>query len=133
MPLDPDSYDALSSRPQQDRRKPGLEDVVESVLLLLVLAALGAVFFFLLLVEQTGIAACSGNLDGCDLTLLNATTWMIPGVVAVFVVLTTVGLIRRSKTRRRSRSIPLVGMVVTFIAFVIASVLVSIALQGATG
>jgi uncharacterized BrkB/YihY/UPF0761 family membrane protein len=99
-----------------------------SVVLLVVLIIIGAVLSFGVILEQLGVAGCSGATSTCDFGLLGVTTWITPVVALSFVVLTVLALAIRAKTSRPSWWVPLVGVVLTVIGFAVASALVSVAL-----
>jgi uncharacterized BrkB/YihY/UPF0761 family membrane protein len=115
------------------RRLPCTGDAIASVSLLLLLLLLGALLSFVVVLEQMGVAACSGNVDACDFTLLSVTTWITPAIALASVVLTIFVLSRRSKNSRSTWWVPVLGMAFTLLGFVIASILVSTAIQGGTG
>lgn len=115
------------------RRPAGVENLVATILLLILLMVVGAVLSFFVILQQTGIAACSPNPASCDHELLGVTTWITPSVVLLGIVLSIVSLSFRIRGSRRTWWVPLLGIGLTIIAFVVASMLVAAAIQGATG
>ncbi|MEN2742618.1 DUF6264 family protein [Microbacterium sp. X-17] len=116
------------------RRPAGAGNLVATILLLILLIVVGAVLSFFVILQQTGIAACSANPAVCDHELLGVTTWITPAVVLVGIVLSIVSVgLRRPASQRRTWWVPLLGLGLTVIAFVVASMLVAEATRGATG
>jgi uncharacterized membrane protein YhaH (DUF805 family) len=104
------------------------EDRAATIALTVILGLTGAVLSFGVLLQQTGVAACSGSAAACDYALLAATTWITPTVALAALVLSVVVLARRWRTRRRTWWVPVAGMLAAFAAFAVAS-LVAAALQ----
>ncbi|AJM78106.1 DUF1129 family protein [Rathayibacter toxicus] len=131
MAFDPHADDSRlrETHDPHDRQLRRREGTALTAVLLVLLVVCGAVLFVILLVELTGIAACSGNLGSCDFTLLGVTTWIIPSVVGVFIVLTLLSLVTGRKSSRSRWWIPVLGIVTSLVAFVIASALVSLAIH----
>ncbi|AZZ55351.1 hypothetical protein C5E08_05190 [Rathayibacter iranicus] len=102
-------------------------------MLLLFLLAAGAALSFIVLIEQMGIAACSGAPGVCDFALLGVTTSITPTATVLSAALSIVALFGRSRYPRRTRRVPIIGVIVTFFSFAIASWLISFALHRATG
>ena len=105
-----------------------MADLVVTIVLLILLVIVVAALSFTVILEQMGVAGCSGALASCNFTLLGVTTWITPLVGVASVVLTLAALATRAKSSRRSWWVPLVGLLLTVFAFTVASVLVSVAL-----
>lgn len=69
----------------------------------------------------------------CDVELLGVTTWITPTVTVLPAALSIVALFSRSRCPRFTRWVPVTGAIVTFLAFLIASWLISVAPHSATG
>ncbi|MCM6763233.1 hypothetical protein NB037_12475 [Rathayibacter sp. ZW T2_19] len=120
--------------PRPGEREPArLASRIEAVLLLVLLVGLGAGLSFLVLILQMGMDACGGSPGGCDFALLTVTTWIVPAVVGLFAVLTLVAVVRRPTTSRQGWMVPVLGMAAAVAAFLLAGVLVAVALQGVSG
>lgn len=115
------------------RRPAGAWNLVATILLLILLIVVGAVLSFFVILQQMGIAACSAIPTQCDYELLEVTTWITPAVVLVGIVLSIVSVSFRRRGSRRTWWVPLLGIGLTVIAFVVASMLVAAAIRGATG
>lgn len=106
---------------------------MSTIALLFFLLAAGAILSVIVLIEQMGVAACSGAPGLCDFELLGVTTWITPTATLLFAVLSIVALFGRFRYPRRALWVPVTGVIVTFIAFLVTSWLISVALQRATG
>lgn len=69
----------------------------------------------------------------CDLELLGVTTWITPTVTVLSAALSIVALFSCSRCPRLTRWVPVMGAIFAFLAFLIASWLISVALHRATG
>ena len=125
---DPDPFDRPATRRRPDRRLSAGEDRVAAILLLVLFLAVGAVLSFFVLVEQLAMDRCGGAPGECDYELLNTTTVLVPGVVALSFLLTVVALVRPN-TSRRICWIPAIGTVAAVLAFLLASGLVFVAVH----
>jgi uncharacterized membrane protein len=104
-------------------------DLAATIGLLIVAILVGLVLSFVLVLQLMGVDACSGRPGGCDFNLLGATTYITPAALLLAIAGTTVGLVVRAKTAMRAWWIPLLGLVLILIAFVVASDLVNIGLN----
>ena len=111
-------------------RPAGPEDRAATIALTVILGLVSAVLAFGVLLQQSGVAACSGSPAVCDYTLLAITTWITPLTGLAALALSVVALARRARSGRRTWWVPVVGMLVVLAAFMIASLLVGSALQG---
>ena len=124
---DPDPFDR-PPRPRSRRRLSVRQDRVTAILLLVLLLVLGGVLSFFVLVEHLAADRCGGAPGECDYELLSTTTVLVPGVVAVTVLLTVVALVRRGRSRR-IWWIPAIGVIGAVLAFLLASFLVFVAVH----
>lgn len=69
----------------------------------------------------------------CDFELLGVTTWITPTVTVLSAALSIVALFSRSRCPRLTRWVPVARAIFTFLAFLIGSWLISVALHRATG
>ncbi|TCL80086.1 MULTISPECIES: hypothetical protein [unclassified Rathayibacter] len=116
------------SRKRRARRLSAGEDRVTAILLLVLLLVFGAILFFLVLIEDMAVDACGGAPGVCDYELLAFATWLVPGAVSLTALLTIVALLRRDRSRR-IWWIPVIGAAVAVFAFLIASLLVFLAVH----
>lgn len=133
LSFDPYAEDECPSREQRNRRPSQMGDKASTIVLLLFLLAAGAALSVIVLIEQMGIAACSGAPGVCDFKLLGVTTWITPMVTVLSAALSVAALFGRSRYPRRTQWVPIAGVIFTFFSFLIASWLISVALHGATG
>ena len=91
-------------------------------LILAVAVLIGLLLSFGVVIQQMGVAACSGSPDSCDFTLLGVTTWITPGATALTIASTTAVLAVRKHIR--SWWVPALGILLELAAFVLASALV---------
>ena len=125
--------DEWPTRPPRTRRPPGVVDLTATIAVLVLLVLIAALLSFLVILEEMGVAACSALTSSCDYALLSATMWITPAVAVACIVMTLAALATRSRTMRYSWWVPLGGVVLTIIAFVVSSILVSAALITVAG
>jgi len=94
-----------------------------TALLLAVAALIGLLLSFGVVIQQMGVAACSGSPPSCDYVLLGATTWVTPGATALTIVSTTAALVVRKHVVIRSWWVPAFGILLELAAFLLASAL----------
>lgn len=123
-----DGDDLPTHDPRPRERGSGAADLAITIALLLLLVVTAAALSFAVILEEMGVAACSGAMASCNFTLLGVTTWITPMAGIASVVLTLVALATRAKNSRRSWWVPPAGLILTVIAFTVASTLVSVAL-----
>lgn len=117
------------TRPARPRRPPTADDLAATIALSVLLLVVGCGLSFFVLLEQSGVAGCSADASACDYALLSATTWITPAATIASLALAIVALARRPRTRRRTWWLPALGLVITGVAFTIASMLVAEALS----
>jgi hypothetical protein len=105
------------------------EDLAATIGLLSVSILVGLVLSFLVVLQLMGVDACSSRPGECDFALLGATTYITPGAIVLVVAATAVGLVVRAKSSLRSWWIPMLGLIVIVVAFVVASELVKVGLS----
>jgi uncharacterized membrane protein len=110
------------------RVRSGHNDLAATIGLLSVSILVGLVLYFLVVLQLMGVDACSGRAGSCDFALLGATIYITPGAVVLVIAVTAVGLVARAKASMRSWWIPMLGLVVIVLAFVVASELVKVGL-----
>jgi uncharacterized BrkB/YihY/UPF0761 family membrane protein len=105
-------------------------NLVATIVLLVLLVLVTVVLSFTVVLEQMGVARCSGAISSCDVGLLGLTAWITPIVGLVFTALTVVALASGRKAPRRAWWVPCLGILLTVAAFGLASTLVRTALGG---
>ena len=133
MQFDDDNDFLPAFRASSPRRGPGTGDLTATILWLVLLAISGAVLSFIVVLELMGVSGCSEYPEACDLRLLAGTIWVTPITAAIAIILTIIALVARASAPRRTWWVPFLGNVVTFVAFVVASLTVSSALQEVSG
>lgn len=120
-----DAYDPWdpADRPVRGRRSGG-GDLAATITLLVLMTLTGLLLSFIVVLEQMGVAGCSAAPAACNYTLIGITTWITPVALALGLAGTIAGLVTRARTGRRSWWIPLLGIVIVIVAFVVASLLV---------
>ena len=74
------------------------------------------------------VAACSADPSACDFALVGLSTWVVPAATIIALVASSVALARRGRTGAHTWWIPLVGIVLEVIAFIIAIALIDVAI-----
>lgn len=123
-----DPFDPWAPPPPPRRRLSARADRATAILLLVLLLVLGVVLSFFVLVEHLAADRCGGAPGECDYELLNATTVFVPGAVALTFLVTVIALVRRSASRR-IWWIPAIGLIGAVLAFLLASLLVFVAVH----
>jgi hypothetical protein len=95
------------------RVRSGHNDLAATIGLLSVSILVGLVLSFLVVLQLMGV---------------DATIYITPGAVVLVIAVTAVGLVARAKASMRSWWIPMLGLVVIVLAFVVASELVKVGL-----
>ncbi|MFF9563836.1 DUF6264 family protein [Leifsonia sp. NPDC014704] len=112
-----------TDQPERQQRSGGV-DLSATITLLVLMTLMGLLLSFTVVLEQMGVAGCSAAPAACDYALIGITTWITPVALALGLAGTIAGLVARARTGRRSWWVPLVGLVIVIVAFVVASLLV---------
>ncbi|MCJ1686766.1 hypothetical protein [Rathayibacter sp. VKM Ac-2927] len=123
-----DPFDQWAPPPPPRRRLSARADRATALLLLVLLLVLGVVLSFFVLIEHLAADRCGGAPGECDYGLLNTTTVLVPGAVALTFLVTVVALVRPNRSRR-IWWIPAIGTVAAVLAFLLASGLVFVAVH----
>lgn len=105
-------------------QRSGGGDLAATITLLVLMTMMGLLLSFIVVLEQMGVTGCSAAPASCNYTLIGITTWITPIALALGLAGTIAGLVIRARTGRRSWWIPLLGLVLVILAFVVASLLV---------
>jgi len=105
-------------------RRSGRGDLAATIALLVISVLAGLLLSFILLLEQMAVAGCSATPGQCDFGLMAMTTWITPAALTLSVAATIAGLVARARSGWRAWWIPLLGLGVIIVAFVVASLLV---------
>lgn len=123
-----DDFDAqIQSRPSTDSDHG--DGGAGTILLVAVAVLIGFLLSFGVVMQQMGVAACSGSPTSCDFKLLGATTWITPCATALTIACTAAALAVQKHLVIRSWWIPIWGILLELAAFVVASALLHQAIQ----